>query len=165
MYYLVILKAAHIFVSGNTVRTEETCTITASCNSIFLCLATSTQHPHCTYIIHVHHIHGDHIQWQLPNCSNVGLLLTHWANHNFTVTRSLSHCLAFLFVIHKFLKTRSTQYMKAMKDAWLLIATSAWWTGKLILLLSILCLLISWFIHYVRMFGRCCQWLSILIHL
>ena len=158
MCHLVILEAAHILVCSNTVWAEEAGTVTAPCHGVLLCLAASTQHPHLTYIIHVHHIHHHHVQWQLADCSDVRLLLTHWTYHNSAVTQALANSLPLVFSgCKKFLKTRSTQHMKAMQNTWLLIASSTRRTGKLVLRLTVSLSIVSSFLQVTHILIRCLQ--------
>lgn len=52
-HYLVILKASHELMGGDTVRTEEVSTVAAPGYSFLLSFTRGTRHVHSLYSLHI----------------------------------------------------------------------------------------------------------------
>ena len=53
----MVLKASHVLVSCDTVRTEEVCTVLTSCHRFLLGLAACTDYLLLLYCTHIESIH------------------------------------------------------------------------------------------------------------
>ena len=62
--HLVVLKATHVAVCSNTVRTQEVGTVAAASESFLTCLAARTHNLHVVYRQHIKDLNEDVVKWQ-----------------------------------------------------------------------------------------------------